>query len=160
MANVPKTQFFAPKMELPNPKWKKPPKGTSSSQDLPWVKIWALSSKCIKRYGKYTKNVFFCPKIKSGWLFFITGILHTQHLHSVKIWSSNSNQQPRYSYMNIWGKKQCFCPKIFLGWFFLLKGGRQDEKIHHIATLPNQLSSLPLSYLIVYVTMKQTVRWR
>ena len=37
--NVPKAQFFAPKMEPPNPKSTIPSKGTSRASYLPWVKI-------------------------------------------------------------------------------------------------------------------------
>ena len=94
IANVPKTQFFAPKMEPPNPKWMKPPKGTCSSQDLLWVKIWALSSKWFKRYEKYTKNVFFCPKIKSGWLFLLRVyfILSTCRVLKYQVPNPNSNR--------------------------------------------------------------------
>ena len=67
-----------------------------------------------------TKNVVFAPKLNRGDFFFITDILDTQHLHSVKISSSNSRWQARYSYMYIWGKKQCSLPQDFLGVIFFL----------------------------------------
>ena len=43
-------------------------------------------------------------------------------LHCVKISSSNSKRQARYSYMNIWGKKTVFfAPTFFQGDSFLLR---------------------------------------
>ena len=77
------------------------------------------------------KRVLFAPKLNRG-DFFITSILHTQHLYSVKISSSNSKQQPRYRYMNIWGKKTVFLLPNFLGWFFFIKG---TLYIHHVRSV-------------------------
>ena len=106
MTNIPKTCFFAPKLnrgdffllrvyfilstcrvlkyQVPNP---------NSNRD---IATW--------RFG--VKNSVFCPKNVSGWFFFIKCTLYIRHVSSVKIWRPNSKQLPRYYCMKIWVKKR------------------------------------------------------
>ena len=106
IANIPKTCFFAPKL---------------NRGDFFLLRAYCILNTCIVlkyqvptpnsnwdiatwRFG--VKNSVFWPKIFSGWFFFIKGALYIHHVRSVKIWRPNSKQQPRYDCLKIWDKKR------------------------------------------------------